>query len=244
MPRPSGTRSSPRSTRSTASCGASRSNVSSTGCRPISSTPLPRRADPTRTISAIDLQKEADLATELGFDAEFIAVRAVPQQAGRAVRQPGEVSPAQISDRSAAAALRRKGLPDLRADRMSTTSKGTPITATTSSGARIHCEHVLIATHVPLQGKSGLLPATMLQSKLAPYSTYVVGGWVPRGTVHEGALLGYRRSLRLPARRSPARPRLRHLRRRRSQDRSGGRDDAVLQPPRAAAEVACCRRLP
>ncbi len=44
---------------------------------------------------------------------------------------------------------------------------------------------MLIATHVPLQGKSGLLPATILQSKLAPYSSYVIGGWVPRGTVHE-----------------------------------------------------------
>ena len=44
---------------------------------------------------------------------------------------------------------------------------------------------VFIATHVPLQGKTGLLPATVLQSKLAPYSSYVIGGWVARGTVHE-----------------------------------------------------------
>ncbi len=33
--------------------------------------------------------------------------------------------------------------------------EGTPITATTRDGHRIHCEHVLIATHVPLQGKIG-----------------------------------------------------------------------------------------
>jgi Rieske Fe-S protein len=44
---------------------------------------------------------------------------------------------------------------------------------------------VLIATHVPRQGKSGFLPATLLQSKLAPYLSYVVGGWVPRGTLPE-----------------------------------------------------------
>ena len=30
-----------------------------------------------------------------------------------------------------------------------------------------------------------MLSATLLQSKLAPYSTYAVGGWVPRGTVPE-----------------------------------------------------------
>ena len=62
---------------------------------------------------------------------------------------------------------------------------GTPITATTSDGHRIHCGHVLIATHVPLQGKTGLASATLLQSKLAPYSSYAIGGWVKRGTVPE-----------------------------------------------------------
>jgi Rieske Fe-S protein len=63
--------------------------------------------------------------------------------------------------------------------------EGTPITATTSGGHRIHCERVLIATHVPLQGMTSLLPATVLQSKLAPYSSYALGGWVKRGSVPE-----------------------------------------------------------
>ena len=63
--------------------------------------------------------------------------------------------------------------------------EGTPLTATTAEGHRIHCEHVLIATHVPLQGRTALLPATLLQSKLAPYTSYAVGGWAPRGTLPE-----------------------------------------------------------
>jgi Rieske Fe-S protein len=63
--------------------------------------------------------------------------------------------------------------------------EGAPTTATTRDGHRIHCEHLLIATHVPLQGKASLVPAALFQSKLAAYSSYVVGGWVPRGTVHE-----------------------------------------------------------
>jgi glycine/D-amino acid oxidase-like deaminating enzyme len=65
------------------------------------------------------------------------------------------------------------------------TIEGTPLTAMTTDGHRIHCEHVLMATHVPRQGKSGFLPATMLQSKLAPYLSYVVGGWEARGSVPE-----------------------------------------------------------
>ena len=38
------------------------------------------------------------------------------------------------------------------------TIEGTPITATTTGGQRIHCEHVLVATHVPLQGKPDFFP--------------------------------------------------------------------------------------
>ena len=142
------------------------------------------RADPSRRNHAIDLQKEADLATELGFDAEFIA--RAPFVNKPAVRFDNQ---AKFHPRKYLIALLRllsagKGCQIFEQTNIDEI-EGTPITATTSSGARIHCEHVLIATHVPLQGKSGLLPATVLQSKLAPYSSYVIGGWVPRGTVHE-----------------------------------------------------------
>ena len=133
---------------------------------------------------AIDLQKEADLANELGFDAEY--VKAVPFVNRPGVRFDNQ---AKFHPRKYLLALLRlicsgKGCQVFEQTNIDEI-EGTPITATTSDGARIHCEHVLIATHVPLQGKSGLLPATVLQSKLAPYSTYVIGGWVPRGTVPE-----------------------------------------------------------
>src|SRR4029450_5168590 len=62
---------------------------------------------------------------------------------------------------------------------------GSPVTARSAEGHRIHCGRVLIATHVPLQGMTGLLPATFLQSKLAPYTTYALGGWVKRGSLPE-----------------------------------------------------------
>jgi len=38
---------------------------------------------------------------------------------------------------------------------------------------------------VPLQGKTGMASAILLQSKLSAYSSYAIGGWVKRGTVPE-----------------------------------------------------------
>ena len=131
-----------------------------------------------------DLEKEVELATELGFDAAF--VEKAPFVNAPAVRFENQ---AKFHPRKYLIALLRllcsgKGCQVFEHTNIEEID-GMPITATTTNGHRIHCEHVLVATHVPLQGKSGLLPATVLQSKLAPYSTYVVGGWVPRGSVHE-----------------------------------------------------------
>jgi glycine/D-amino acid oxidase-like deaminating enzyme/nitrite reductase/ring-hydroxylating ferredoxin subunit len=133
---------------------------------------------------SVDLSHEAEVARELGFDAQL--VESVP-----IFRHPGVrfENQAKIHPRKYLLALLRLLCAGKTCQVYESTEiediEGTPITATTTGGHRIHCEHVLVATHVPLQGKSGLLPATLLQSKLAPYSSYVVGGWVPRGTVPE-----------------------------------------------------------
>ncbi len=133
---------------------------------------------------SIDLSQEADVARELGFDAQL--VESVP-----IFRRPGVrfENQAKIHPRKYLLAVLRLLCAGKTCQVYENTEiesiEGTPITARTTEGHRIHCEHVLVATHVPLQGKSGLLPATLLQSKLAPYSSYVVGGWVPRGTVPE-----------------------------------------------------------
>ena len=47
----------------------------------------------------------------------------------------------------------------------------------------VHCDHVVIATHNPIVGKANALLASLLQTRLALYSTYAVGGRVPRGSV-------------------------------------------------------------
>ena len=145
--------------------------------------PSPETGRPSAS-KPLDLEKEADLASSLGFDAKFLPSIPFYKQPGVRFENQAKFHP-------------RKYLIALL--RLLTAGKGcqvyeqtdiqeiedSPITATTRDGHRIHCEHLLIATHVPLQGKTGLVSATVLQSKLAPYSSYAVGGWVARGTVHE-----------------------------------------------------------
>jgi glycine/D-amino acid oxidase-like deaminating enzyme/nitrite reductase/ring-hydroxylating ferredoxin subunit len=47
----------------------------------------------------------------------------------------------------------------------------------------IACSHVVLATHTPRSGKAGVVATTLLQSKLAPYTTYAIGGRLPSGRV-------------------------------------------------------------
>ena len=55
--------------------------------------------------------------------------------------------------------------------------------AVTANGHTVTCDYLVIATHVPLMGKSGLLGAALFQSKLAPYTSYAVGAKLPKGTI-------------------------------------------------------------
>lgn len=139
--------------------------------------------DPNSEEAAKDLREETELANERGFDAEFL--KSVPVFHRPGIRFENQ---AKFHPRKYLTALLRL-IPGKGSYVFENTNveeiDGSPITATTAEGHRIHCAHVLMATHVPLQGKSGLLPATFLQSKIFPYVSYAIGGWVKRGTVPE-----------------------------------------------------------
>ena len=47
----------------------------------------------------------------------------------------------------------------------------------------ISCDDIVIATHTPLMGTANIVSATIFQSRLFLYSSYVVSGRVPRGTI-------------------------------------------------------------
>lgn len=51
---------------------------------------------------------------------------------------------------------------------------------------RLRCGYVVIATHVPLQGATGTTRALLFQTKLYPYSSYVVQARLPVGRLEPG----------------------------------------------------------
>ena len=55
------------------------------------------------------------------------------------------------------------------------------------NGATVECDYLVIATHVPLLCLSGLINATLFQTKLAPYSSYAIGARLPSGEFPEAS---------------------------------------------------------
>jgi glycine/D-amino acid oxidase-like deaminating enzyme len=53
------------------------------------------------------------------------------------------------------------------------------------NGHAVTCEDVVIATHNPLVGLAGMAGATLFQTKLALYTSYVIAGRVARGVLPE-----------------------------------------------------------
>ena len=53
----------------------------------------------------------------------------------------------------------------------------------TSHGHTITCQWIVLATHTPLVGNSGIVGATLFQTKLAYYTSYVVAGRVEKGWI-------------------------------------------------------------
>ncbi|MEX2172824.1 MAG: FAD-dependent oxidoreductase [Pirellulaceae bacterium] len=128
------------------------------------------------------LRDETDLARELGFAASFRET--VPH-----FQKPGIVFPnqAKFHPRAYLAGLARaieQGGGAIFEQSEATEAAGDPIVVK-ANGHSVRCEHLVIATHVPLMGKTALVPATLFQTKLAPYSSYAVGAVVPKGTLPE-----------------------------------------------------------
>lgn len=123
-------------------------------------------------------RKEAALACELGFDAEY--VEAVPLVGRPGVRFADQ---ARIQPRAYLAGVAKAVLAlggriheHSAADEFCNDPR-----SVTVNGHTVRCEDVVIATHNPLVGFGGVAGATLFQTKLALYTSYVIAGRVPRG---------------------------------------------------------------
>ena len=131
------------------------------------------------------LRKEAELADELGFPAEYVS--SVPLFQGPGVRFPNQA--------------RFHPLKYLRGLLKTIPGDGSYVFEQTeaeeiadeplhvrANGHTIRCKFIVIATDVPLQGKTNLAGATLFQTKIAPYTSYVIGARIPRGAAPDALL--------------------------------------------------------
>lgn len=126
------------------------------------------------------LRGEAAIARDLGFDAEY--VDAVPLIGVPGIRFADQ---ARIHPRAYLAGLAKAFVAaggriyeHSAADQFLDDPR-----AVKAAGHTVRCEDVVIATHNPLVGLSGIVGATLFQTKLALYTSYVVAGRVPHGAV-------------------------------------------------------------
>ena len=127
-----------------------------------------------------DLLREAETASELGFDAQFLDRAPFVNQPAVEFTGQARFHP-RLYLKGLVAAIDRAG-GRICEDTPVEDIEDEPLTLVTPDG-RVQCGHVIIATHNPIPGKAGFLRTTLLQTKLALYSSYAVSGQVQRGRV-------------------------------------------------------------
>ena len=137
-----------------------------------------KRTQKERTL----LEEDANLATELGFDIEFIDQVPYANRPGVKFLHQAKFHPLKYL-RSLLEAIPGDGSYVFENTEMSEV-EAEPL-AVKANGFKIQCQYLVIATHTPLMGKTSMAKATLLQSKLSLYTSYVLGATLPRGTVPE-----------------------------------------------------------
>ncbi|MCU1382718.1 MAG: puuB 1 [Acidobacteria bacterium] len=139
--------------------------------------PMTHRADDTVTAM---LRDEAALAAELGFDASFVQEVPFAGRPGIRFESQARFHPRKYLAGLARAISDRGGMifEHSAAEEFSDDPR-----CVTSNGHTIACGDVVLATHTPLLGTAGMVGATLFQTKLSLYTTYVVSGRVPKGRI-------------------------------------------------------------
>jgi glycine/D-amino acid oxidase-like deaminating enzyme len=140
--------------------------------------------DDTAGETGDSLKEDARLAAELGFDAQFEEAVPTMKRPGIRFANQAKFHPRKYLRHLLAAipgggsyAFEESAVEELQDDPLQVKA----------NGHTIQCGHVIIATHVPLQGLAGTLSAALFQTKLAPYSTYAIGARIRRGLIPEAS---------------------------------------------------------
>ena len=100
------------------------------------------------------------------------------------------------------------------------TARITTLTVQTQRGS-VTCGYLVIATHVPLQGNTGVLGAALFQSKLSLYTSYAIGAKLPRNALPSALFWDTSEPYQYLRVEDHPQASVRYLRRRRPQDRPG-----------------------
>src|SRR4051812_32394457 len=126
----------------------------------------------------VALQKDAALATELGFDASF--VNDIPWVGGPGVRfdHQARFHPRKYLAGLAQAVTARGGriYEHSEAAEFSEQPRGVKV-----NGWQLTCDDIVVATHNPVVGIASAAGAAIFQTKLALYTSYVIAGRVQKG---------------------------------------------------------------
>lgn len=128
------------------------------------------------------LQEDAELGQALGFDAEFL--ESTPFAGTTGVRFPNQAKfhplkylagILRIIPGKGSHVFENSEVEDVEDDPL----------AVKANGRTVSCGYLVIATHVPLAGKAGMIGAALFQSKLASYTSYAIGAKAKKGSAPE-----------------------------------------------------------
>jgi glycine/D-amino acid oxidase-like deaminating enzyme/nitrite reductase/ring-hydroxylating ferredoxin subunit len=126
------------------------------------------------------LKADAELAGELGFDAEYLDSVPLVGRPGVCFAHQARIHPRQYLAGVAKAFVALGGRIHEHSEADEFCDDPRRVKA---NGRTVTCEDVVIATHNPLVGFGGIAGATLFQTKLALYTSYVIAGRVARGVV-------------------------------------------------------------
>jgi glycine/D-amino acid oxidase-like deaminating enzyme/nitrite reductase/ring-hydroxylating ferredoxin subunit len=130
------------------------------------------------------LQQDAELARELGFQAEFFERVPYAERPGVLFPHQAKFHPVKYLAPLVKLIVGEGSYVFENTEVAEVESNGDPLVLH-ANNFKIRCNYLVIATHTPLMGKSNVVSATLLQSKLALYTSYVLGAKLPTGRVPE-----------------------------------------------------------
>jgi glycine/D-amino acid oxidase-like deaminating enzyme/nitrite reductase/ring-hydroxylating ferredoxin subunit len=125
-------------------------------------------------------EEEAALANELGFDAEFLSEAPLVGTPGIRFADQARIHPRQYLAGLATAFTAKGGRIHEHSDAAEFVANPLSIRV---NGCTVTCDDIVVATHNPVVGVAGTASATLLQTKLALYTSYVIAGRVSKGHV-------------------------------------------------------------